>query len=55
MLHLLLANRAEKAKYIIENFKPEFESKELFLAKIDEIENSGDRIQYDNDVANVRL
>lgn len=49
MLHLLLKNGAERAKNVIENFKPQFDSKEEFLEFLDSINMSGDRIKYLDD------
>ncbi len=49
MLYLLLGNGAERAKNVIANFKPRFESKEEFLSFLDSINSSGDRIKYLDD------
>ena len=49
MLYLLLGNGAERAKNVIANFKPRFESKEEFLSFLDGINSSGDRIIYRED------
>ena len=55
MLKLLLENGAERAKSVLENFKPQFATKEEFLAYKDSLECSGDRIIYSEDKAEVRL
>jgi len=49
MLKLLLENGAERAYKIKENFKPLFNSKEEYLAYVDAINSSGDRIVYKDD------
>ena len=46
MAKLLLENGGERAKRIISEFKPEFESKEAFLAYQDAISTSGNRIDF---------
>ncbi|MBQ2862993.1 MAG: amidohydrolase [Clostridia bacterium] len=56
MLTLLLCDGAKRAKEIIEGFKPQFESKEAFLAYVDSLYDSGDRIEYLADgTAKVRI
>ena len=56
MLTLLLSDEAERAKKIIEGFKPQFESKEAFLSYVDSLYDSGDRIEYNDDgTAKVRI
>ena len=44
MLHVLLKDGAKKAKEIVQNFKPMFESKEAFFEYVDGIARDGDRI-----------
>lgn len=46
MLHILLSNGAERAKKIIAEFKPMFDSKEAYFAYVDALNCSGDRIVY---------
>ena len=46
MLLLLLRNNAERAKKILAEFKPQFKSKDEYLAFIDSIGSKGDRIDY---------
>jgi hypothetical protein len=46
ILKKLLENGAERAREIIANYKPEFKSKEEFLAYQDSKNSSGDRIIY---------
>ena len=48
LLTLLLENEAKKAKDIIDNFEPMFTQDE-YLAYIDSLEASGDRIDYRED------
>ncbi len=55
-LSLLLMNGGERAKKVIAEYKPQFASKEEFLAFIDDINDSGDRIEYlDDGTAKVRI
>ena len=49
LIKLLLTDGAKRAKEIIANFTPEFATKEEFLAYIDAINCSGDRIAYNAD------
>ena len=46
MLFLLLCDNAKRAKQIIDDFKPQFESKNEYLKFIDSLNTSGDRIDY---------
>lgn len=56
MLQLLLGNGAERAKKIVAEYKPKFESKEAYLSYLDSLNCSGDRIVYREDgKAEVRL
>ncbi len=56
MLYLLLKDDAQRAKKIIADFKPEFNSKEEYLAYVDEFFSEGDRITYHEDgTATVRI
>ena len=56
MLYLLLKDNAQRAKKIIAEFKPEFQSKEEYLAYVDEFFSEGDRITYHEDgTATVRI
>lgn len=48
MLYILLSNKAERAKKVIEEFVPTFASKEEFLAFVDKLNSAGDRIDYSN-------
>ena len=45
----LLSNNAEKAREIVKNYKPLFNTKEDYLLYIDSLECSGDRIVYNDD------
>ena len=49
MLLVLLGNGAERAKKVVEEFKPLFPSKEAYLEYMDAINSSGDRIVYNDD------
>ncbi len=55
MLTLLLQDNAVRAKEILKNFKPLFESKEAYLEYMDNLNTSGDRITYTEDSAQIRL
>ena len=55
MLTVLLENDGEKAKEVIQNYTPMFESKEKYFEYIDAFEKDGDRIEYKDGTANVRL
>ena len=56
MIKLLLENHAERANKIISDFKPMFVSKEEYLAYVESLASSGDRIVYGNDgTATVKL
>lgn len=57
MLLLLLSDGAKRAKQIIAEYKPMFDSKEAYLAYMDSLNASGDRIVYNEDetVAEINL
>lgn len=57
MLLLLLSDNGKRAKQIIADYKPLFDSKEAYLAYMDSLNSSGDRIVYNNDetVAQINL
>ena len=56
MLHILLQNGAQRAKKIVAEYKPQFASKEDYLAYMDSLNCSGDRIVYGEDgVAKVNV
>ena len=55
MVKILLSNNAQRAKEIVANFKPLFESKDAFLAYCDSLNDSGDRITYSDGKAEVRI
>ena len=56
MLRILLSENGERAKSIVSEYKPQFASKEEFLAFVDELNDSGDRIEYLEDgTAKVRI
>ena len=46
LLRLLLENGAARAKEIVENYTPEFASKQEFFAFVDSLNDSGERIEY---------
>lgn len=49
MLFLLLSDSAKRAKKVIEEFKPQFKSKEEYLDFVDSLNKSGDRIDYSDE------
>lgn len=55
MLKLLLKDDAKRAKEVIKNYKPLFNSKEEFFEYVDGLNSSGDRIKYCDDKADVKL
>ena len=55
LLAKLLENGAVRAKEIIKNNKPLFESKEAYLKYVDSINKSGDRIKYGEDKVEIKL
>ena len=55
LLTLLLENGAERAKKIVAEYKPRFASAKEYLAFVDAISASGDRIRYDEASATIRL
>lgn len=55
MLWLLLSDGASRAEKIVTEYKPLFESKESYLAYMDSLNSSGDRIEYGQDSAEIRL
>ena len=55
MLYLLLSDNAKRAKEVIESFTPQFSSKEEYFKYVDSLLQSGDRIIYNDDTANVIL
>ena len=56
MLYMLLSNGAERAKEVIENYEPQFKSKDEYFAFVDKLSCAGDRIEYlDDGVARVKL
>lgn len=56
MLFILLRNNAERAKKVIAEFKPRFESKKAYLDYINSIQCSGNRIVYgDNNTVTVNI
>lgn len=56
MLQLFLENGARRAKEILAAYKPQFASKEEYLAYVDKINCHGERITYnDDDTATVRI
>ena len=55
MLSLLLGSGAERAKKIIEEYEPQFESAQAYLNYIDSLNCTGDRIEYSDDGAKINL
>ena len=57
-LHSITSNiekNAERAKNIIKEYKPLFKNKEEYLAYCDTLACSGDRIEYSDKEAKIRL
>lgn len=55
MLRLLLENNAERSKKILKEFKPTFKTAKEYLDFIDSINDEGDRIEYGEAEAKIRL
>ena len=56
MLYLLLSDGGSRARKIVEEYEPQFASKEEYLTFMDSLNTSGDRIDYtDPDTAKVAL
>lgn len=55
MIHLLLSDGGKKAREIIDNFEPMFKSKEEYFEYVDALNASGDRIEYKEDSAVIKL
>ncbi len=55
MLELLLKDNAARAQRIIAEHKPLFASKEDFFSYVDKINSSGDRIEYSENEAKIKL
>ena len=49
MLYLLLKDEGARAKEILANFTPRFDSKESYLAYLDSLKKTGDLIEYGED------
>ena len=49
MMRMLLENDAARARSIVEQYTPEFATKEAYLAYVDALNDSGDRITYHGD------
>lgn len=49
MVYLLLKDNAERAKKVLGEFKPRFESKQAYFDYVSKIFSSGDRIEYNAD------
>jgi hypothetical protein len=52
---MLLESDAERTKAILEGYTPNFSNVKEFLEYVESIYDSGDRIEYTEDGANVRL
>ena len=55
MLRLLMSDGAERAKKIVADYKPLFASKEEYIAHMDSLNSAGDRIEYTESGAKVKL
>ena len=55
MLSLLLSDGAARAKKIIEEYEPQFESAKAYLDYVDSLNCTGDRIEYEENKATILL
>ena len=56
MVSLLMGNGAERAQKIVDEYQPQFASKEEYLAYMDSLNAEGDRITYSEDgMAQIKL
>ena len=55
MINVLLRDGAERAKRVIAEHKPIFESKKAYFEYIDSFASSGDRIEYSENSAKIKL
>lgn len=55
MLNILLKDGGERAKQVIDEFTPEFSTKQEYFDYIDSFEMAGDRITYSEDKAEIKL
>jgi metal-dependent amidase/aminoacylase/carboxypeptidase family protein len=55
MLALLLGGGAERAKKIVEEYEPQFESAKAYLDYVDSLNCTGDRIEYGEEEAKITL
>ena len=49
MIKVLLSNNAERAKKVVSEFVPQFNSKEEYFACVERFNNSGNRIEFNED------
>ena len=55
LLNILLKDNAKRAYDVINNFKPRFASKKEYFEMLDSLASSGERINYTNEGATVKL
>lgn len=55
MLLILLSDGGNRAKQIIAEFKPKYASKDAYLSFVDGLTTAGDRIEYEDNIAKVRI
>jgi amidohydrolase len=55
MLSILLREDAKRAKHIVEEYEPQFESAQAYLNYIDSLNYTGDRIEYGEEEAKIIL
>lgn len=55
MLLILLSDGGNRAKQIIAEFKPKYASKDAYLSFVDSLTTAGDRIEYEDNIAKVRI
>lgn len=55
IIDILLRDNGREAKRVIEEFKPQFDGKDAYFEYVDSISSSGDRIEYTESGAKVKL
>ena len=55
MIHILMSNRAERAMQVIRESRPYFANKTEYFKYIDSLSFNGERIEYNNNMATVKL
>ena len=49
MLRILLSDNAKRAKEVIDEYEPQFKSKEEYFDFVDKLNSTGDRIDYSDE------